>query len=85
MWRPDIGKYTGHLQRAPKPGMPVTVPDAQCNVIPQANQLIGAMSGPVLRQWQYDYANKESMYYQVGFDTSVSTSEHRQHLHLQNS
>lgn len=52
MWRPDIGKYTGHLQRPAPPGAPVTHKDARCNVIPQANWFVGAMSGPLMRQWQ---------------------------------
>ena len=72
MWRPDIGKYTGHLQMEPPPGAKVTDPDAQCNVIPQANTFVGAMAGPPMRQWQNDYANRESMYYQVQGDVSVS-------------
>jgi len=76
MWRPDVGKYTGHLQRPPPPGAKVTHPDAQCNVIPQANILVGAMSGPQLRAWQADPFNKASMYYQVGGDVSVSVSKY---------
>jgi hypothetical protein len=68
MWRPDIGKYTGHLQRPPPPGAKVTHPDARCNVIPQANLFVGALSGPNLRDWQNDYANRGSMYYTIQGD-----------------
>lgn len=51
----------------------MTDPDAHCNVIPQANVFVGAMAGAPMRQWQNDYANRGSMYYQVKGDTSVST------------
>lgn len=74
MWRPDIGKYTGHLQRPPPPGAKVTHPDARCNVIPQANLFVGALSGPNLRDWQNDYANRGSMYYTIQGDSLVSSA-----------
>jgi hypothetical protein len=75
MWRPDIGKYTGHLQRPPPPGAKVTDPDAHCNVIPQANLFLGALSGPSLRDWQKDFANTGKMYYAIQGDSIVSASQ----------
>lgn len=50
MWRPDIGKYTGHMQRPAPPNAPV-ISDARCNVIPQFTQLAAQALGPGLRSW----------------------------------
>ena len=72
MWRPDIGKYTGHLQ---EPADPKAIPikDASCNVIPQMNDAIAAMGGPLLRAWQNDPFNKNAMYFTSGYDTQICT------------
>jgi hypothetical protein len=69
MWRPDIGKYTGHMQEPAAPNAKV-IKDAQCNVIPQMNEYIAGMGGPLLRAWQADPFNKNSAYFN-GFDTSI--------------
>jgi hypothetical protein len=70
MWRPDIGKYTGHLQE-PAPAHAKVIEGAQCNVIPQMNDAIAGLGGPLLRAWQNDPFNRNSMYYNLAFDTQV--------------
>jgi hypothetical protein len=71
MWRPDLGKYTGHLQR-PAPDNAHVIQGAQCNVIPQQVDYQAGISGPLLRAWQGDPFNTNTMYF-AGYDTSVCT------------
>ncbi|WIA15659.1 hypothetical protein OEZ85_002285 [Tetradesmus obliquus] len=71
MWRPDLGKYTGHLQR-PAPEHAPTIQGAQCNVIPQQADYQAGMSGPLLRAWQGDPFNTNTMYF-AGYDTNICT------------
>lgn len=71
MWRPDIGKYTGHLQE-PAPADAHVIKDASCNVIPQMNEAIAGMGGPLLRAWQKDPFNKNSQYF-AGYDSTICT------------
>lgn len=56
MWRPDLGKYTGHMQRPAPPGATV-IADAQCNVIPQFAPVAARALGSALRTWQGDAFN----------------------------
>jgi hypothetical protein len=72
MWRPDIGKYTGHMQEPADPNAFV-IKDASCNVIPQMNDVIAGMGGPLLRAWQNDPFNKNAMYFTSGYDTQICT------------
>jgi hypothetical protein len=58
MWRPDVGKYTGHLQEPAKPGAKI-IDKAQCNVIPQMTDALASIGGPMLRAWQSDPWNKQ--------------------------
>jgi hypothetical protein len=69
MWRPDIGKYTGHMQRAAAPGAQALA-DASCNVIPQFVPLMARTLGPGLRAWQADPFNKDASY-AAGYDAMV--------------
>ncbi len=69
MWRPDIGKYTGHMQRPAAPGA-VPIPGAACNVIPQQTQALASLTGPQLRAWQGDPFNQEALYY-AAFDSQI--------------
>ena len=62
MWRPDIGKYTGHMQ-TPAPEGAKVITDAQANVIPQFAPATARVLGPGLRTWQADPFNKKWMYY----------------------
>jgi hypothetical protein len=71
MWRPDIGKYTGHLQELSTDPNAHVIKDASCNVIPQVNDVLAGMGGPLLRAWQSDPWNRNSMYYQMGFDSQI--------------
>lgn len=71
MWRPDIGKYTGHMQKPAPPGAHV-IKDAQCNVIPQMNDQLAGLGGPLLRAWQKDPFNKNTQYF-TGFDQAICT------------
>lgn len=71
MWRPDLGKYTGHLQRPAPEGAPA-MQGAQCNVIPQQVDYQAGISGPLLRAWQADPFNTNSMYF-AGYDASACT------------
>ena len=72
MWRPDIGKYTGHLQEPAPADHPHVIKDATCNVIPQMNDQIAGMGGPLLRAWQKDPFNKNAQYF-TGYDTAICT------------
>ena len=65
MWRPDIGKYTGHMQSPAPAGAPV-IADAVSNVIPQFTPLSARVFGPGLRGWQNDPFNREASYYLTG-------------------
>lgn len=71
MWRPDIGKYTGHLQELSTDPNAHVIKDASCNVIPQVPDVLAGMGGPLLRAWQSDPWNRNSMYYQMGFDSQI--------------
>lgn len=71
MWRPDIGKYTGHLQELNTDPNAHVIKDASCNVIPQVPDALAGMGGPLLRAWQSDPWNRNSMYYQMGFDSQI--------------
>jgi hypothetical protein len=70
MWRPDIGKYTGHMQRPASPNATV-IKDGACNVIPQFAPLVARMLGPGLRAWQNDYANREVVSYATSGDSFI--------------
>jgi hypothetical protein len=72
MWRPDIGKYTGHMQEPSMPSAAI-IKKAQCNVIPQMDNNLATFGGPLLRAWQSDPWNKQSIYYSMGFDSAVCT------------
>jgi len=69
MWRPDINKYTGHLQQ-PAADDAKTIPGAQCNVIPQQIPAQALLTGPQLRSWQNDPFNLGAQYY-VAFDSAM--------------
>jgi hypothetical protein len=69
MWRPDIGKYTGHMQRPAAPDAK-PIKEASCNVIPQFAPLTARALGPGLRSWQADPFNKDASY-AVGQDAMV--------------
>lgn len=73
MWRPDIGRYTGHMQREPEPGSTV-IPNVVSNVIPTFAPLQAAILGPGLRNWQNDPFNRDYMFWAWGFDTISCTS-----------
>lgn len=73
MWRPDIGRYTGHMQR-PAPEGAVVIKDASSNVIPQFTEMQAQMLGPSLRNWQKDAFNQDWMFWAGGFDTISCTS-----------
>eukprot|EP00878_Enallax_costatus_P025086 GHUV01026807.1.p1 GENE.GHUV01026807.1~~GHUV01026807.1.p1 ORF type:complete len:612 (+),score=124.44 GHUV01026807.1:250-2085(+) len=68
-WRPDLGKYTGHLQGL-APDNSKAIDNAECSVIPQMSQFTGAVTGPMLRSWQGDPFNKNAVYF-TGFDTGI--------------
>lgn len=70
MWRPDIQKYTAHMQE-PAPDDATPIEGAQCNVIPQETDLQASMSGPLFRMWQRDAFNKGQMYYQIKYDSTA--------------
>ncbi|WIA11663.1 hypothetical protein OEZ85_011764 [Tetradesmus obliquus] len=72
MWRPDVKKYTAHMQE-PAPAHAPAIPGAVCNVIPQAAAIQATMGGPLLRAWQKDPFNQGTYYYQTGFDTVACT------------
>jgi hypothetical protein len=74
MWRPDIGKYTGHMQRPAQPGDEKhVIPDAVSNVIPQFAPVTARLLGPGLRNWQSDPFNQDTTYF-TSFDTVSCTS-----------
>lgn len=73
MWRPDIGRYTGHMQR-PAPEGATVIKDATSNVIPQFTEAQAAMLGPGLRNWQNDPFNRDILYWAGAFDTVSCTS-----------
>ncbi|KAI8472152.1 MAG: hypothetical protein J3K34DRAFT_415296 [Monoraphidium minutum] len=73
MWRPDIGRYTGHMQR-PAPEGAAVIKSATSNVIPQFTELQAGMLGPSLRNWQNDPFNRDWFYWVGAFDTISCTS-----------
>lgn len=66
-------RYTGHLQEAAPADAAHVIKDASCNVIPQMNDVIAGMGGPLLRAWQKDPFNRNSMYYTSGYDSQICT------------
>lgn len=73
MWRPDIGKYTGHMQ-TDAPADALVIKDAVGNVIPQFAPATARMLGPGMRNWQIDPFNKDATYWALGFDSVSCTS-----------
>ena len=72
MWRPDLGKYTAHLQQPAPPGAK-PLPHASSNVIPKQTTVGGELSGPLLRSWQADPFNRNSIYFTGGGDSMMCT------------
>lgn len=72
MWRPDMGKYTAHMQEPAPPNAPNVVEDASCNVIPQQIDAQAGVTGPLLRAWQADPFNRNSLYF-AGYDNQACT------------
>lgn len=72
-WRPDIGKFTGHMQRPAEPGAKV-FKDAKSNVIPHFTPAMAAVLGPALRSWQGDAFNSDLMYIAGRGDTISCTT-----------
>jgi hypothetical protein len=74
LWRPDVGKYTAHLQKQAAPGS-APLPGASCNVIPKVSSFVGYLTGGALQAWQADPFNRGSFYFTAGGDASVSDGQ----------
>jgi hypothetical protein len=72
MWRPDVGRYTGHMQKPAAPGAKVFT-DATSNVIPQFAPMTARALGPGLRNWQSDPFNQDTTYF-TSYDAMACTS-----------